>query len=260
MKIVELDNIHFRRSGKPILRGVSWTIEAGERWAFIGANGSGKTTLLKILTGYEWPTSGSVTVLGKRYGEVDLRELRKTIGWVSTALAQKVPGKDTALEITASGFDASLGVYRKLDDAHWTRARESLDLVGGSAFAGQSYETLSQGEQQRTLIARSLTNRPAVLVLDEPCAGLDPASRRAFLEDLGKLAVSQEAPTVIFVTHHIEEIGPWITDVHVIRGGETLASGAVEKVLTSKTVSRAVAMNAIVKKIGGHYSLSPDQT
>lgn len=237
MPIIELREISFRRGGQPILSNISWTLEAGEHWALLGANGSGKTTLLKILTGYAWPTSGGVTVLGKRYGEVDLREHRKAIGWVSASLEGRVPTGDTGLEVAASGYDASLGLYRALDEAAWERARRTLEQLNALGVADKRFEVLSQGERQRTLIARALVNEPRLLVLDEPCAGLDPLSRSRLLGDLAAFAGGDQSPTILIVTHHVEEIGEWVTHTMALKEGRCVAAGPTAQVLTDDVLS-----------------------
>ena len=255
MKIIELQDIAFRRNKRRILDGVSWMIERGQHWALLGANGSGKTTLLKILTGYEWPTEGRVVVLGNRYGACDLRAHRKAIGWVSAALEHRIPGEDSALDVAASGIEASLGLYRPFEAEEMDRARAALAEVGGEGLATQAFSTLSQGEQQRTLIARALVNRPKLLVLDEPCAGLDPAARDAFLDVLQTLAESPDAPTLLLVSHHIEEIGPWITHVHTLKEGKTLAQGTVSDVLTSAVLQKALSCPCEVIRENGRFRL-----
>lgn len=253
MKVIDVEGVTLSRGGRTILRGVNWSIRQGEHWALLGANGSGKTTLLKVITGYEWPSEGHVCVLGKRYGECDLRELRKSIGWVSSALDYRMPRQDTTLEIVASGFDSSFGLYRSLDSTSLARCHEALEMVGARDYEKQSFETLSQGEQKRTLIARALVNRPALIVLDEPCAGLDPASRTAFLDDLTGFARLSHAPTIIFVTHHVEEIRPWINRALVLKEGAVSAKGAVEQVLTSTVLSDAFSHPCeIVRETGGY--------
>jgi iron complex transport system ATP-binding protein len=256
MKIIELSNVTFRRNERRILDGVSWIIEQGQHWELLGANGSGKTTLLKILTGYEWPTEGGVVVLSSRYGACDLRAHRKAIGWVSAALEHRIPREDTALEVVASGFEASLGVYRLFTADETERANHALTQVGGRALASQPFSTLSQGEQQRTLIARALVNQPTLLVLDEPCAGLDPAARLAFLEVLQTLSESPKAPTLLLVSHHIEEIGPWITHVHALKEGITLAQGPVAEVLTTDVMTEALSCPCEVLQENGRYRLA----
>lgn len=256
MKIIEVEHVTLCRGDKTILHDVCWAVERGQHWALLGANGSGKTMLLKILTGYEWPTSGHVNVLQKRHGECDLRQLRKSIGWVSNVLEHQVPQQDTALEIAASGFDSSFGLYRELDNENIARCHETLELVGGQGFESQIFATLSQGEQKRTLIARALVNRPALLILDEPCAGLDPASRTVFLADLGDIAASADAPTMLLVTHHIEEIPPWIGHALVLKDGCVTAKGPIGEVLNSETLTDAFSHACEVVPEGEHFRLS----
>ena len=181
MKVLEVKAAGFRRNGSQILSNVSWTVEDGEHWALLGANGSGKTTLLKLVTGYDWASEGTIEVLGNRFGECHIPRLRRIIGWVSSSIQERLPSGDSALRIVASGYDASLGVYRALGDAEMARAGEALELLGCRELASRTYGTLSQGERQRVLIARAMVNRPKLLILDEPCAGLDPLSSRLFL-------------------------------------------------------------------------------
>ena len=256
MKVIDVDHVTLRRGGRTLLDDICWTIEKGEHWALLGANGSGKTTLLKILTGYEWPTSGEVSVLRKRHGEYDLRRLRKSIGWVSSVLEHQVPRQESALEITASGFDSSFGVYNELDDASLARCREALESMCLGSFEAQAFATLSQGEQKRTLIARALVNRPALLVLDEPCAGLDPVSRESFLSDLGDLTQTPKGPTLLLVTHHVEEIPAWISHAMVLKEGRGIARGPIRRVLTSAVLTEALSQECQVHAENGCYRIS----
>lgn len=237
--ILRLHNIVYRRNGNEILRGLDWTVRAGEHWALLGANGSGKTTLLKVLTGYEWITSGEVEVLGQRFGSCNIPQLRRAIGWVSSALQERLPGEDTALRIVASGYDASLGVYRPIAADELDRAVEVLRLLGVERLAARTYATLSQGERQRVLIARALVHRPRLLILDEPCAGLDPRASRLFLDDLAAVVSAPDAPSILFVTHHVDEIGPWIDRVLILKAGRVLAQGTASETLTDQTLTEA---------------------
>jgi iron complex transport system ATP-binding protein len=255
MPIVELRDITYVRESQTILSGVSLRIDPGQHWALLGANGSGKTTLLKVITGYEWPSAGEVAVLGERFGECDLRELRKMVGWVSSAVLHQFPAHNTAREVVASGLDASIGLYRDFSAAEWAAAEAALARLGEAAIAHRAYRLLSQGEQQRVLIARALVNRPALLILDEPCAGLDPAARERFLEDLNGVSRQADAPTMILVTHHIEEIGPWISDVLVLRAGRMLATGPREEVLRAEVLAQAFDGRCRVDEVGGRYYL-----
>jgi iron complex transport system ATP-binding protein len=254
--IVELKNINFRRGDRVILRDVSWTIQTGQHWALLGANGSGKTTLLKIITGYEWPSAGSVSVLGGEYGKCLLQDIRKTIGWVSSTISTKVPHNDTAIEIVASGIEASMGLYRNFTEDEFARALAAMNMLSSAHFADQPYSTLSQGEQQRTLIARALVSKPKLLVLDEPCVGLDPAAKELFLGDIKNLLSQSAGPGIIFVTHHIDEIREWITDVLLLKDGQKLAAGQTSKVLTDRLLSEAFSCSCSVENKNGKYSMS----
>jgi iron complex transport system ATP-binding protein len=255
MAVIRLEDISYRRGDHEILSRLSWTIRRGQHWALLGANGAGKTTLLKIITGYEWVTEGTVEVLGEVFGQCNIPDLRKTIGWVSSALEHNLPARDTALAIVASGLEASIGLYRDFTPQEFERARETLALLGFAQGADQPYDVLSQGEKQRVLIARALVNRPSLLILDEPCAGLDPAAREAFLADLGRLSRSPSSPSLILVTHHIEEIGPWISHVLVIKAGRVLAAGPKADALTGAILGDAFGCPCVVETNASRYHL-----
>ncbi len=235
--VVHLERVFFRRKTSCILKDISWRIERGSHWALLGPNGSGKTTLLKIITGYEWPTSGRVQVLGRDFGDCSIGELRTTIGWASSAIEAQLPGGDTAIEIVVSGLAASIGLYRDFSAAEYAAARAALLRVGAEAEAERRFGLLSQGEQQRVLIARALVCRPKLLILDEPCVGLDPAARHRLLGDLASLAAGGDCPSVIYVTHHIEEIGPWITGVMLLKEGRCAGQGAPAEMLAGDLMS-----------------------
>jgi iron complex transport system ATP-binding protein len=253
--ILSLCDVTFRRNGNEILQGISWTVRPAEHWALLGANGSGKTTLLKLITGYEWATSGTVEVLGQRFGACNIPRLRRTIGWVSSALQEKLPAVDTAIRVVASGYDASLGLYRRLDTVELNHAEEALAWLGVAHLAARTYGTLSQGERQRVLIARALVNRPRLLILDEPCAGLDPRALRLFLDDLAALVRRPESPSILYVTHHIDEIGPWIGRVLVLKSGRVLAHGPVAATLTDGVLGDAFDCPCRVESEGQHFWL-----
>ena len=256
--VVELESVCFCRKERQILSDVSWRIEAGTHWALLGANGSGKTTLLKILTGYEWPTFGTVRVLGELFGVCDIGQLRKLIGWVSNAMTQRLPAQDRAIEIVASGVDASIGLYRRVSDEEYEQSRSVLRQLRAESIADQHTGTLSQGEMQKVLIARALVCEPKILILDEPCIGLDPAARQRFLKDLSSLVQTDSAPTIILVTHHIEEIAPWIKNVMLLKDGRTLAQGHPEEVITSEMMEELLGCACSVFRQGNEFLLRVD--
>ena len=236
--IIDIHNVTWVRGDTPILEDISWTVREGEHWCLLGLNGSGKTTLLNMINGYIWPTSGEMAVLDKRFGEFDLRELRKSIGWVSTSLQQKLYGSETALNIVLSGKFATIGLYDKTDKADSARAEELMRSLGCASLIDRTYDTLSQGQRQRILIARALMASPKLLILDEPCTGLDVFAREQLLAMVSSVVAGPNAPTIIYVTHHVEEILPCFTKTMLIKDGRLFAADDTEKVLTSSTMSQ----------------------
>lgn len=258
MNVLELEDIVLVRGGRTILDGVTWRIARGEHSVLLGANGSGKTTLLKVLTGYEWPTSGRVRVLGQEYGGCDIRALRRHIGWVSSAMEHRVPPEDDAMRVVASGFDASFGVYRPIAVGEQERCRVALEALNIGRLATQAFGLMSQGEQKRTLIARALVHDPALLVLDEPCAGLDPVSRRDFLHEIGEFTRRANVPTVILVTHHVEEIQSWLRSAMALRAGRALHAGSLRNVMRSEVISEVFGRPCRLTQSGMEFHLSLD--
>jgi iron complex transport system ATP-binding protein len=255
MDIVKLSDITYQRSGRTILQKVNWSIERSVHWALLGANGSGKTCLLQIVSGYEWATSGQVEVLGRRYGKTNIGELRKKIGWISHRLDRNLPARDRVIDIVLSGYEASLGLYRKFTTAERDKAAQILEFLHCESFSDQPYGQLSQGEQQKVVIARALVNDPDLLILDEPCIGLDPVARTGFLRGLDDLSRRKGCPTLIYVTHHIEEIGPWIRKVLLLKAGRVVAEGSKEEVLNAPNMGVAFGCQCEVTQADSGYRL-----
>ena len=235
---------------RPILEDVRLRIERGQHWALVGPNGCGKSTLLAIVSGDLWPSLGVVRVLGAEYGRVDKREHRKRIGLVSAALFTNLPPWDRAEEVAASGIHAMIGKLGALEAPELDRGRRALERVSAAGWAQKPYGVLSQGEKQRVMIARALVNDPALLILDESCAGLDPVSREAFLQDLARIAEEPFGPTQIHVTHHLEEIPWFVTHAIVLREGRVVAQGSAAGVLTSECLSHAFGAECHVEVHG----------
>jgi iron complex transport system ATP-binding protein len=239
---------------KLVLDGVDWTVNPGEHWALLGLNGSGKTTLLRIATGHLWPSEGEVSILGHPLGTVDLRRLRRSIGWVTSALTVRMPGGLRALDVVVSGKFDSIGLYDTATGADLKKAGELSCLMGCPDIVEREFGVLSQGEQQRILIARALMPAPKLLVLDEPSVGLDMKAREAFLEAVGRLAGT--VPSVVYVTHHIEEIMPQFTHAMLLKDGRVRASGPKGGVIRSADISEAFGLEVRVESEGGRYSAS----
>jgi iron complex transport system ATP-binding protein len=251
-----VEGLRVKRGPTTILNGISWTVLPREHWVILGANGSGKTSLLSALAGYLTPTAGEVSVLGRRFGHSDWRELRKRIGLVSSALRQMMAPDEPALESVLSGRDAVIDFWGKTTARERARAMGLLRQVNCRALADRCWRVLSQGERQRVLIARAMMARPPLLILDEPCAGLDPAAREHFLQFLQRLGRRRESPTLVLVTHHVEEIMPAFSHLLVLKAGRVLASGPKRRVLTSKVLSSAFSTRIRLKTIQGRHSLA----
>jgi len=254
--ILEISNLRIERGGTVILDGVNWRVARGEHWAILGANGSGKTSLLSALTGYLTPTAGNISLLGKIYGRSDWRELRKKIGIVSSSVRQMMADDEPALETVASGKSAMIDFWGRLSRADKNRARKILRQIECAPLAERPWRVLSQGERQRVLIGRALMARPRILILDEPCAGLDPAAREHFLQFLQRLGKSKNAPTLVLVTHHVEEIMPVFSHALVLKKGKVLAAGKKSGVLTVKLLSDAFAARLRLGKMENRHWLN----
>jgi iron complex transport system ATP-binding protein len=254
--LLELSALRVTRGATAILRGVSWRVGRAENWVILGANGSGKTTLLKALTGYMPPTSGDISLLGSRYGETDWRELRLHVGVVMSAFVAAVPPAEVALETVVSGKYAQLDLWHAGTPADRRAARRLLNSVGLGYLAEREWAYLSQGERQRVLIARALMARPQLLILDEPCAGLDPVAREKFLRFVNGLGRKRGAPALILVTHHVEEIMPTFTHALMIRRGAVLAAGRCAQVLTSQNLSATFRAPMQIRRVRQRYQLA----
>jgi iron complex transport system ATP-binding protein len=254
--ILEISDLRIERGGTKILDGISWRVARGEHWAILGANGSGKTSLLSALTGYLMPTSGEIFLLGKIYGKSDWRELRKKIGIVSSSIRQMMADDEPALETVASGKFAMIDFWGRLLRADKNRAQKILRQIECEYLAERPWRVLSQGERQRVLIGRALMAKPRVLILDEPCAGLDPAARERFLQFIQRLGKSKNSPALILVTHHVEEIMPVFSHALILKDGRVLAAGKKSETLTAKNLSRAFGAKIKLKRQAGRYAMS----
>ena len=253
--ILEIRGLSIRRDATRILDGITWTLERGQHWVILGANGSGKTSLLSALTGYLSPTSGDVTVLGQTFGESDWRELRTHVGLVSSSVRQMMADHEPALTTVISGKYAMIDYWGRVKREDRAAAARILKQIEATHLAARPWLVLSQGERQRILIGRALMARPRLLILDEPCAGLDPVARENFLAFLQRLGSRRGAPALILVTHHVEEIAPVFSHALLLRGGRALASGEKDAVLTSANLSEAFGAEVRLAQKKGRYTL-----
>jgi iron complex transport system ATP-binding protein len=253
---LDLQNVSYFADGRKILDSVNWKVRQEEHWAILGPNGSGKTTLVKLACGYIWPNDGGMVYRkGKRL--IDLRALRKSIGWVTSTLAFQIPPRENVLRTVVSGRYAQIGLLegfgaepRRQD---YTEARNYLAQMGCSYLSGQDFGTLSQGEQQKVLIARARMAKPYMIILDEPCAGMDPGARENFLETLEELGRRRRVPALIYITHHVEEILPIFKKTLVLKDGKVLDSGKTSTILKRDVLERLYNVSLTLTQKKGRY-------
>jgi iron complex transport system ATP-binding protein len=244
------------RGSTSILRDLTWKVGRGQHWVILGPNGSGKTSLLRVLTGYMSATSGSIAVLGQVYGQTDWRELRQRVGIVSSALQLSIPPAEPAIETVISGKFAQLDLWAKITRTDVAEATRLLRLVGLAKLVQREWIYLSQGERQRVLIARALMAHPELLILDEPCAGLDPVAREHFLGFMERLGKKRGGPALVLVTHHVEEITPIFSHVLMLQSGQAVIAGPKTTTLTRRNLSRTFGAPMYLQRRGPRFFLS----
>jgi iron complex transport system ATP-binding protein len=254
-EVLEFAGVSVVRGHKILLDGVDWQVRDGERWVVLGPNGAGKTTLLQIAGARMHPTRGVAGILDEVMGRVDVFELRPRIGLASAALANQIPEHETVLNVVVT---ASYGVtgrwresYERMDER---RAFRLLDAWGMSTFMNRTFASLSEGERKRVQIARALMSDPELLLLDEPGAGLDLAGREELVHSLSQLAQDEEAPALVLVTHHLEEVPPGFTHAMLLRDGSVVAQGPIAEVLTEEHLSETFGLPLEVRSEGGRYT------
>lgn len=252
--LIELTDVTLVRDGNTLVGPIDWQVELDERWVIIGPNGAGKTSLLRIGAAEEFPTSGDAAVLGERLGQVEKRELSTRIGMTSPALAQRIPDDELVSDVVISAGYAVLGRWREAyDEIDVVQATEILETMGAEHLANRRFGTLSEGERKRVLVARALMTDPELLLLDEPGAGLDLGGREELVDRLGRLAEDPDAPAIVLITHHVEEIPIGFTHAMLLAEGEVVAAGLLPDVLTSENLSKTFRQNIVLTQAGGRY-------
>ena len=236
-EILSYKNVSFRRDGREILKNINWEIKKGENWALLGLNGSGKSTLLSMIPAYTFATSGEVSVFEKKFGTCVWADVKEKVGFVSSSLNtfSDSLNNQTLNNIVLSGKYNSIGVYQEITQKDREKANNIIKDFKLSHLKLNKYITLSQGEQRKTLLARAFMNEPSLLILDEPCSGLDIRAREIFLKTLEE---SKSKIPFIYVTHQIEEIIPSITHVAILDNGEIVSQGNKFEVLTEENLSK----------------------
>ncbi|MEV4197592.1 ABC transporter ATP-binding protein [Micromonospora globbae] len=253
--VVSLDGVGVRRSGTALLHDVHWRVEVDERWVVLGPNGAGKTTLLNLAAGRLFPTTGTAHVLGERIGRTDVNELRTRIGLTTAALAERLPADERVSDVVVTAAWSVVGRWREsYERADEARARALLGQLGVGGLADRTYGTLSEGERKRVQIARALMTDPELLLLDEPAAGLDLGGREDLVARLSELAYDPDAPAMVLVTHHVEEIPPGFTHAMLLREGSVVAQGLLGDTLTGDNLSKTFGLPLIVDRAGDRYT------
>lgn len=250
---IDVSDVGVMRDGRWLIKGIGWQVSAGECVAIVGHNGSGKSTLAKSLCGYFYPTRGRVAVLGQRFGESDLNHLRESVRLVQATASIEIETDQTVRQIVLTGFFGSLQLYHDVTPAMVRQANRQIKLMGLTRVADHAIATLSSGERVRMWIARALVTQPALLILDEPTAGLDLVAREQVLAQIESLHASTSRPTIVMITHHLEELPRITSQVLLLREGKVVAVGPPAKVLTSATISKAYDHPLTVEKRAGRF-------
>jgi len=252
--LIDFSDLTIRRSGHTLVGPITWRVELDERWVVLGPNGAGKTSLLRVAAAETHPTSGAAYLLGEQLGRVAVNELRPRIGLSSAAVAARVPPEEKVSDLVVSAGYAVLGRWReRYDDIDTDRAIDMLESLGAEHLLDRSYGTLSEGERKRVLIARALMTDPELLLLDEPAAGVDLGGREELVERVGDLAEDPNAPAMVLVTHHVEEIPPGFTHGLLLNEGVVVAQGLLSDVLTSENLSEAFRQSIALEQVDGRY-------
>jgi iron complex transport system ATP-binding protein len=249
--LLKVTDLSVQLGGRRVLYGMNWAVERSEFWVILGPNGCGKTTLLSTIMGYAPPSDGEISVGRETYGSAEWPEVRKKIGIVSSAIAQRLPADEPVLETVQSGPLAQIGFWTRSKIDSSSKARRCLRQVGIAHLEGRLWGHLSQGERQKVVLARALMASPRILFLDEACAGLDPVARDDLLIRISQLAQRQRGPALISVTHHVEEIVPEVTHVLLLNRGRIAAAGPKRAILRSPILSEAFGAPLRLRKLSG---------
>lgn len=247
---LSLTNVSLERQNKKLLNNVTWQVNKGEHWAILGLNGSGKTSLLKLITAEYWTSQGSVEVLGNKFGGTDISNMRTKIGIVGSFIAERLSPHMLAEKIVLTGKYKSSILYTQYGEKELNEAKQMLISIGGEHLLGRIYASLSQGEKQLLLIARSLMEEPEILILDEATSGLDLFAREKLLRQIEQITNLPKAPTILYVTHHAEEITRSFTHVLLLKKGIIIAQGPKEQVLTEDILSNFYDQTVSIVPLG----------
>ena len=254
-RVLQLSDVSFVRDGNAILDDLSWSVESEDRWVILGPNGAGKTSLLQIAAAMVHPSGGKVTILDSPLGSVDVFDLRPRIGFASTAMARRIPGNETVLDVVLTAAYSVTGRWNEeYEEIDTRRAQRVLAEWKLDQLENRRFGDLSDGEQKRVQIARSVMTDPELLLLDEPAASLDLGAREELLQLLGGYAQAAQAPAIVMVTHHVEEIPVGFDKAMLLSAGRITASGPIAEVLTADNLSRTFGLELAVEEHDGRFT------
>jgi iron complex transport system ATP-binding protein len=255
-EVLRLRGVGVRHRRSMLLKDIDWTVRSDESWVVIGPNGAGKTTLLQVAAALLMPTEGTAEILGERLDRAaDLQDLRTRIGFASAVVADQVPASEKVIDLVLTASYGILGRdHEDYDSFDVTRAVELLDALGCAHLIRRRFLTLSEGERKRVQIARSLMPDPELLLLDEPAAGLDLGGREDLLGRVSALAADAQAPMVVMVTHHVEEVPEGFTHAMLLRKGAVLAAGPVQEVFTERNLSKCFGVPLLVERRSARWT------
>jgi molybdate transport system ATP-binding protein len=210
--LIQMNNVTIQYGESTIIQNLNWTVHPGENWVILGPNGAGKTTLLSLISGdHPQAYANDIRLFGRPRGSGEsIWEIKQHIGLVSSEFQVRYRRPLTAFEVTLSGFFDSVGLYRMADSSQRKTAHEWLERLGASDKTGRIFNHLSYGEQRMILLARALVKSPDLLILDEPCQGLD-SSNRAMILNLIDAVCQETAAQILYVTHHPDESPSCVT-------------------------------------------------
>jgi molybdate transport system ATP-binding protein len=219
-----MENVRVSYNGMSVLQGINWIVREGERWALMGPNGAGKTTLLSLILGDNPQAyANEIALFGRRRGSGEsIWEIKRRIGWVAPELHLYYPFHATGFDVVCSGFFDSVGLYRRCSPQQREEVQAWTERLSIADCAEAMFRQLSEGQQRMVLIARALVKQPQLLVLDEPCQGLDAHNRDRVLEAVDLVGVNLDA-SMIYVTHEKDELPKSITHMLRLDGGKAIS-------------------------------------
>lgn len=247
--VLRMEGLRVVRDGNTILDGLDFVVRSGERWVVLGQNGCGKTTLLRVASLYLHPTAGEVEVLGHQLGRSDIRKLRHLVGFTSSGFADMLRPTMLAHEVVMTAKNGALEVWwHTYDDTDRSQAQACLARLDAAHLGDRTFNTLSSGERQRVLLARTLMTDPGLILLDEPTAGLDLGGREDLVARLAALAHDPATPPAVLITHHVEEIPQGFTHIMLMADGKKLAAGPLHETLTEDALEACFGLPVILER------------